>query len=190
MRTEALDMMREQEKVLRQMRKQLDNMSIDAIDREIADKRIISNELKRVQRVTRNAAKSALNGDQMQASKGVRMTQYKQVMGGNINILKRRRQYVDIDTSKYNRQSRRYRSERSKLIASYWGESRSFVLRIQQHGTVNRTAGTRYSSRGGSGNRGKIIAKDFMSTTRNEMQVAADNIIRQLSFMDQLFLME
>ena len=190
MRTEALDMMREQEKVLRKMRKQLQNMSIDEIDRKATDKRIVETELKRVQKATRAAAKSALNGDRMQASKGVRMVKYKSIQGGNINILTRRNGGVEIDTREFNRQGRRFRSERSKLIASYWGASRSYVLRWRQAGTQDRTAGTKYSNRGGSGFRSRITAKDYMSTARSEMQVAADNIVRQLSFMDKLFMQE
>lgn len=191
MRTSAIDAMRDQEKVLAQMRKQLKNMSIDEIDRKATDKRIVETELKRVQKATRSAAKSALNGDRMQAYKGVRMVKYKSIQGGNINILTRRNGGVEIDSREYNRQGRRFRSERSKLIASYWGASRSYVLRWQQTGIQSaRTAGTKYSSRGGSGNRGVITAKDFMSTARSEMQVAADNIVRQLSFIDKLFMQE
>lgn len=184
----ALDIMREQEKVIRQMQKQLENMSIDEIDRKATDKRIVETELKRVQKATRAAAKSALGGDRMQAVKGVRMVKYKSIQGGNINILTRKSGGVEINSAEYNRQGRRFRSERSKLIASYWGASRSYVLRWQQAGTASRTAGTKYSSKGGKGNRGMILARDFMSTARSEMQVAADNIVRQLTFIDELFL--
>ena len=180
----------EQDRVIEQMRKQLENMSITEIDKVATKKNLVGNELKRVQTATRNAAKAALGGDGMQAYRGVRMTRYKEIQGGNINILHKRGN-VKIDTRKYNGVGltrHRFRSERSKLLASYWGESRSFVLRIQQHGTKARTAGTKHSSAGGSGNRGIILAKDFMSTARSEMQQAADNIVRQLSFIDQLFM--
>lgn len=188
MRTSALDNMREQERILRLMRRQLDGMSASQIDRKATERNIYRNELSRVRRVTRHAAYNALNGDQMKAAQGVRMVRYKRVQGGNINILTRRAGGVEIDSREYNRQGRRFRSERSKLMASYWGASRSFVLRWLQAGTDNRTAGTRYSSRGGSGNRGAIVARDFMRTARNEMQTAADNVVRQLSFIDELFL--
>ena len=188
MRTSALDNMREQERILRLMRRQLDGMSASQIDRKATERNIYRNELSRVRRVTRNAARNALNGDQMKAAQGVRMVRYKRVQGGNINILTRSAGGAEIDSREYNRQGRRFRSERSKLMASYWGSSRSFVLRWLQAGTDNRTAGTRYSSRGGSGNRGAIVARDFMRTARNEMQTAADNVVRQLSFIDELFL--
>lgn len=178
------------DRVIELMRKQLENMSIDEIDRKATEKRIIETELKRVQQATRTAAKSALNGDKMQAYKGVRMVKYKRIQGGNINILERKAGGIEIDSREYNRQGKRYRSERSRLTASYWGASRSFVMRIVQHGTIMRKAGTRYSDKGGKGNRGRIIARDFMNTTRSEMQVAADNIVRQLTFIDKLFMQE
>jgi len=191
MRTSALESIASSEQVIARMRKQLENMSIKEIDKKATDKRIIETELKRVQKATRSAAQSALN-DRMEAYKGVRMTKYKSIQGGNVNILYKRGN-VTLDARAYDgtdRKRHRYRSERSKLIASYWGASRSFVLRIQQHGTQARTAGGKYSSRGGSGNRGIILAKDFMSTARTEMQVAAENVVRQLSFIEQLFMQE
>ena len=192
MRTSALESMAATEKVIRRMKQQVEHMSIKEIDRKATDKKIMANELSRVRRATQSAAKAALNGDQMEARKGVRMVLYKRIQGGNINILTPRRGgVVLIDVEKYNRQGNRYRSERSKLIASYWGKSRSYVLRWQQTGIdTDRIAGTKYSSRGGNGNRGTIRAKDFMATARTEMQVAADNVVRQLSFMEQLFMQE
>lgn len=193
MRQEALDSIAQTEKVLRKMHKQMENMSIKEIDRVATEKRIFTNEGKRVQKVTQAAAKSALNGDRMQASKGVRMVPYKSVQGFNVNILARKNGSVLIDSRKYEGADlirNRYRSERSKLLASYWGKSRSFALRIAQHGTQVRTAGTKYSSKGGRGNRGVIKATDFMSTARSEIQKSADNIVRQLSFMEQLFMKE
>lgn len=189
MRQDALDSIAYSEKAIRKMRKTVDNMSIKIIDKKATEKRIFTNELKRVQTATRAAAKAALNGDQMQASKGVRMVKYKSIQGGNVNILYKRGS-VTLDAHKYDgteRKRHRFRSERSKLLASYWGESRSFVLRIQQHGTVDRTAGIRYSSKGGSGYRKYVKAKDYMSTARNEMERATENIVRQLSFMEELF---
>ena len=145
MRTSALESIAATEKVVRRMQQQLEHMSVKEIDRKATDKKIMANELRRVRKATQAAAKTALNGDRMQANKGVRMVLYKTIQGGNINILTTRRGGVEINTEKYNRQGNRYRSERSKLIASYWGASRSYVLRWQQAGTEQRTAGTKYS---------------------------------------------
>ena len=190
MRTSALESVAATEKVIRRMQQQLEHMSVKEIDRKATEKKIMVNEARRVRKATQAAAKIALNGDQMQASKGVRTNVYRSILGFNVNILTRRRNYVEINTEKYNRQGNRFRSERSKLIASYWGESRSYVLRWTETGTQKRTAGIKYSSRGGSGNRGMIIAKDFMATAHTEMQAAADNVVRQLSFIEQLFMQE
>jgi len=178
------DLQIEQDRVIEQMRKQLANMSATEINKKATKQRIVDSELKNVLKVTRSAAKKVLGNDRMQASKGVRMVKYKSVFGGNINILTGRGS-VQIDSSIYNRQGRRYRSERSRLIASYYGASRSFVLRWTQAGTQVRTAGSKGNSRGGSGNRGAILAKDFMSTAVTGMSQAADNIVRHLGFLIQ-----
>ena len=181
---DASDLQAEQNRVIEQMRKQLANISPSEINKKATKQRIVDSELKNVQKATQTAAKKALGTDRMQASKGVRMVKYKSVFGGNINILTGRGG-VQIDSSVYNRQGRRYRSERSKMIASYYGASRSFVLRWMQAGTQVRTAGSKGNSRGGSGNRGMILAKDFMSTASTGMSQAADNIVRQLGFLIQ-----
>lgn len=173
------DLQAEQDRVIEQMRKQLASMSASEINKKATERRIVDTQLKRVQKATQQAAKSRLGADRMQASKGVRMVKYKSILGGNVNILSKPGG-VTIDSSVYNRVSPRYRSERTKMMQSYYGASRSFVLRWVQAGTKNRTAGTRYSDKGGRGNRGAILARDFMSTARNEMQSAADMIVRQL----------
>lgn len=185
---DATALQAEQECVIEQMRRQLANMSYAEIDKKATQQRIVDTQLRRVQKATQAAAKSALKGDRMQASKGVRMVKYKSVFGGNINILTKRGG-VTIDSSVYNRVSRRYRSERTKMMQSYYGASRSFVLRWIQAGTKDRIAGTKASSRGGRGNRGAILGRDFMSTARNEMQTTADIIVRQLDVItEQQFL--
>ena len=178
------DLQAEQNRVIEQMRKQLANMSASEINKQATQQRIVDTQLKRVQKATQQAAKGVLGADRMQASKGVRMVKYKGVFGGNVNILTKPGG-VTIDSSIYNRSSRRYRSERTKMMQSYYGASRSFVLRWIEAGTKSRTAGTKYSSRGGSGNRGAILARDFMSTGRNEMQNAADMIARQLAVITE-----
>lgn len=179
----------ELDEVIEQLRIQLANMSWEQIDKEATGKKIVDSQLRRVQSATKSAAKSALNGDRMEASKGVRVNRYKGVLGGNVNILTKRGRSITIDMREYTRPSRRYRSERTKMMQSYWGPSRSFVLRWLQAGTKDREAGTKYGSRGGRGNRGRITARDFMSTARSGMQTAADNVTRQLSvIMEKQFL--
>ena len=178
------DLQAEQDRVIEQMRKQLANMSASEINKKATQQRIVDTQLKRVQKATQQAAKGALGADRMQAYKGVRMVKYKSIFGGNVNILSKPGG-VTIDSSVYNRVSPRYRSERTKMMQSYYGASRSFVLRWIQAGTTSRTAGTNYSNKGGSGNRGAILARDFMRTGRNEMQNAADMIVRQLAVITE-----
>ena len=81
------------------------------------------------------------------------------------------------------RQRNRYRSSRTKALQEYAGPSRSFVLRFIEGGTIQRTAGTKYSSKGGSGNRGIITAKHFMSTAQSQMSSAPERLWKQLEII-------
>ena len=178
----------DQEKVINSMKRQLAQMDISEIDKKATQKKLVDTELKRVQRATQQAARAALGSDTKQAFKGVRLVKYKRVMGGNINILTPRKGSTYVISSERPRIRNRYRSDRTKQMESYAGPSRSFVLRFIEGGTVQRTAGTKYSNKGGSGNRGAITAKGFMSTAQSEMSRSPENLWKQISLiMEQQF---
>ena len=182
------DLQGQQDKVISSMQKQLANMDWSLIDRKATEKKLVDTELKRVQKATQQAARAALGDDKRQAYKGIRVTKYKRIMGGNVNILSPRKGGTYVVASDTARIRNRYRSERSKMMASYAGPSRSFVLRFIEGGTMVRTAGTKYSSKGGSGNRGAITAKSYMSTAQAEMSRAPENLMRQIGLiMDKQF---
>lgn len=120
---------------------------------------------KELQRIIRNAigearkrvildAKDVLENDPRHAYKAVRNSVYKQILGGQINILSSRRRGA---ATKYERPkkerpanarggNRRPRSYRTMQLDSYEGADRAFILRFQNAGTVERE--TRYGSRG------------------------------------------
>lgn len=186
MRQDALDAYAAHERIIANMRKQLASMDYAQIDKKATQKKLVDTELKRVQKATQQAAKSALGSDPRQAYKGVRVVKYKRIMGGNVNILSPRKgaTYVITSGSLVARQRNRYVSERTKALQSYAGPSRSFVLRFIEGGiTTPRTAGTKYSSRGGSGNRGIITARRFMTTAQSEMSTAPDRLWKQLEII-------
>lgn len=175
-----MDLQQEQDKVIASMRQQLANLDYSQIDKKATQKKLVDTELKRVQKATQQAARAALGDDRRQAYKGVRMVKYKRIMGGNINILSPRKGSTYVVGSESARIRNRFRSERSKMMAGYAGPSRSFVLRFIEGGTVQRTAGTKYSSKGGSGNRGAITARNFMSTAQSEMSRSPENLMKQI----------
>lgn len=176
----SVDWQKEHQRVITAMRSQLDSMGADKIDFEMTKRKAVDRELNRVRSAVQQSARSVLGSSRHSAEKGVRINKYKSVFGGNVNILTTKKGGVLIDTSIYNRPHRRFTSERTKLMESYWGQSRSFILRWMETGTSSRTAGTRYSARGGSGNRGAVTARSFFpSAAGSAMQRAADNLIEQ-----------
>lgn len=100
-------------------------------------------------------AKDVLENDPRNAYKAVRSSVYKQILGGQINILPSRKRGAP---TKYQRPrkldqnptqrggNRRLRSQRTLQVESYEGVDRGFILRFQNAGTAERE--TRFGGRG------------------------------------------
>ena len=185
MRTSALEAYAAHERIIANMHRQLSKMDIKEVDKQATEKKLVDTELKRVQRLTQDAARAAMGSDPRQAYKGVSVVKYKRIMGGNINILTKKKGGIYVMSSEAPRLRNRYRSERTKALQSYAGPSRSFVLRFLESGTYKgkRTAGTKYSSRGGNGNRGIITARHFMRVAQYEMSTSPDRLWKQLEII-------
>ena len=102
---------------------------------------------------------------------------YRQLLGGNINILRKTRAtagastYTPTRTLKPGQRggNRRPRSPRTEQVDSYFGRDRAWILRIISSGTDTRH--TRY------GNRGSIAARNwFQNMAPKEMELAAGNL--------------
>lgn len=100
-------------------------------------------------------AKDALENDPRQAYRAVRYSVYKQILGGQVNILNGRKRGAPtkyqrprkLDQNPHQRGgNRRRRSIDTLRYESYQGADRSFILRFQQSGTIDRE--TRYGARG------------------------------------------
>lgn len=120
------------------------------------------------------AARSAMDSDPRDAYKAVRTMVYRQILGGNINILNKKK--AGSSRSSYEpkrtlRQgqvggNRRLRSQRTEQVDGYMGSDRGFILRFVNAGTKKRS--TRY------GNRGAVRARNFFgNTSQRAMQEAA-----------------
>jgi hypothetical protein len=118
----------------------------------------------------------------------VKHTVYKQLFGGNLSILQKRRagakhEYNPPRTLRTGQRggNRRLRSERTKQLNSYYGADRGFVLRFLASGTVPRH--TRY------GNRGSIrqtnwfghVAPFQMETAAKEVAEAINEYVTQVT---------
>ena len=133
------------------------------------------------------AARQAMDSDPRQAYKAVRTMVYRQILGGNINILNKKKAGSGKSTYQPTRTlrpgqrggNRRPRSQRTEQVDSYMGSDRGFILRFVNGGTAQRS--TRY------GNRGAIAPRGwFGNNSQRAMEEAAgqfaqqiDNLIKQ-----------
>ena len=118
--------------------------------------------------------------DPRHAYKAVRNSVYKQIFGGQINILSSRHRgaatrYVRKGTLQEGQRggNRRKRSERTMQIDSYEGVDRGFILRFLNAGTVERE--TRY------GSRGALRARHWFGTSSAfQMDAAASRVAEKI----------
>lgn len=116
--------------------------------------------------------------DPRHAYKAVRNSVYKQIFGGQINILSSRKRGAPtryqrprkLDDNPHQRGgNRRKRSLRTMQLDSYEGADRGFILRFQNAGTVDRE--TRY------GNRGSLRARNWFGvSSAYQMDAAATKV--------------
>ena len=129
------------------------------------------------------AARGAMGSDPRGAAKGIRLSVYKKILGGNVNILNMRKKAGNPTTYEPPRKlqphqrggNRVPRGERTNKVMHYGPHDRQFILRFINSGTSDRMAGTR----GGrlSGNRGSIAARNFFgSAGSSALTKAADNL--------------
>ena len=130
-----------------------------------------------------SAARGAMGSDPRGAAHGIRLSVYKKILGGNVNILNMRKKAGKPTTYEPPRKlqphqrggNRVPRGERTNTVMHYGPHDRQWILRFINSGTSDRMAGTR----GGrlSGNRGSIAARNFFgSAGSSALTKAADNL--------------
>ena len=130
-----------------------------------------------------SAARGAMDSDPRGAAHGIRLSVYKKILGGNVNILNMRKKAGKPTTYEPPRKlqphqrggNRVPRGERTNEVMHYGPHDRQWILRFINSGTSDRMAGTR----GGrlSGNRGSIAARNFFgSAGSSALTKAADNL--------------
>jgi hypothetical protein len=167
-------------------------------------RRRVNNVIKRVLNQARKElsekAQGELPNDPRHAYKAVRSAVYRRILGGNLNILPRRKAGHPTGYRKPlkglpNRGGNRCgRSERTKQLEGYEGADRGFILRFINAGTIDRSIvsytdrnGHRHDLRSGSsrnikthaltGNRGSISARNwFGQASHNALVNAAESI--------------
>ena len=191
-----------------EQRKELDKllMSNPAMEKKVQG--LVRQVLMAVRGNLSKAAADAIGNDPRRAAKAVRSVVYKQLLGGQVNILNKKRAsktkstYEPTRTLKSGQRggNRRMRSERTYKLESYYGGDRGFVLRFINAGTQNRTIkfkddpgreNVHRGSRGGNlskygktintGFRGHIAPRNFFGDRSHaEMEAAAQNLEKMI----------
>ena len=126
-------------------------------------------------------AQDVLENDPRHAYKAVRNSVYKQILGGQINILSSRKRGAATKWTKPKKDrpenarggNRRKRSERTMQLDSYEGVDRGFILRFLNAGTAERE--TRY------GKRGSLAARHWFGISSVfQMDAAASRIAEEI----------
>lgn len=119
--------------------------------------------------------------DPRHAYKAVRNSVYKQIFGGQINILSSRKRGAATSWVKPRKDrpanarggNRRPRSQRTMQLDSYEGADRGFILRFLNAGTVERQ--TRY------GSRGSLTARHWFGvSSAYQMDAAATRVAEEI----------
>lgn len=197
-----------------EQRKELEKlmMSNPAMEKKVQG--LIRKVLNEVRKNIGAAAKDEMKSDPRQAYKAVRTAVYKRILGGNVNILQKRRggggaggAYTPTRTLKSGQRggNRRERSERTMKLESYTGSDRGFVLRFLNAGTQDRVVRfnpnsarehVHRGSQGGdrnkygktinTGYRGRITPRNFFGNrSHQEMEKAAQNLERMIDELIQ-----
>ena len=150
---------------------------------------IMREAMKTARKDVTDTAKSVLDNDPRKAYQAVRAAVWRKVLGGNVNILQRRKangkQYVGGNIGQ------RGATRRTRQLAGYYGSDRGFVLRFLNAGTGHRTVNgmngkTGFSLdarkgrgkrvyKGNLGNRESITAREwFKPSADSALQHAAE----------------
>lgn len=161
---------------------------------------VIREVLKEARKSISNDARGVMEDDPRRAYTAVRSAVYKRILGGQVNILSRRKagksgNYQKPRKGLPRRGGNRWgRSKRTQQLEGYEGMDRGFVLRFLNAGTVDRMI-TSYTDKNGErhnlgssgtqniktralgGNRGSISARNwFGSSSQQAMQKASEHL--------------
>lgn len=192
---------------LNELTKKLDAMLSTDREMEKAVRGIISDVLKAVRAQLSSNASAGLQmkSDPHEAKRAIKTTVYRQILGGNVSILSKRKAGAMIDTwlpSTHTGRggNRRKRGGRTKALQSYRGSDRGFILRFLNQGTDSRTimnfqvddrrGNVRRGSRGGdvskygktvnTGNRGTITARNWFGSASQSVLQAKSQLLADL----------
>lgn len=160
---------------------------------------VIKTVLSEARRQVTQHAQDAMDSDPRHAYKAVRSAVYRRILGGNLNILQKRKAGAPTSYQKPRKGlpkrggNRWGRSERTKQLEGYEGTDRGFILRFINAGASNRairsytdSSGTRHDllthAKGGS--RGNISARNWFGQASQQALENASASMQE--FIDQI----
>lgn len=185
-------------------REELDSLMLKNPEMEKRVQKLVRKVLQHVRSDVSKAAKNAMKSSPRQAYKAVKTAVYRQILGGNVSILDKKRAGVKFSQYEPPRKlrprqrggNRMERSQRTRDLMSYAGPDRAFVLRFLNSGTDMRYAGYGRNGRtesqkvdylmrtGGLGKRGRIAPRNFFgSAAHTAMRKASEELVQ---LIDQL----
>lgn len=145
-------------------------------------RKLIRKVLKEARKNLSDDAASFIKNDPRKASRAVKYAVYKQIFGGNLSILSKRKagaKYQLVKERKLNPgqiggNRRKYVDDDRNRLQNYYGADRGFILRFLNAGTDDRK--TRY------GNRGSLRKSGWFERTAPwEMQAAAIEVANEIN---------
>jgi hypothetical protein len=176
--------------------KQLEALMMSNPEMEKRVQKLVRQVLMTVRRAVAQQAKGAMKSDPRQAYKAVKTAVYRQILGGSVSILNKRRgstQFSDYEPPRKLRTgqrggNRRTRTGRTSDLIHYAGPDRAFILRFLNAGTTDRGIEftydesrkvSKWNKHPNTGNRGRIRARGFFATSSHQaMRKAADELTK------------
>ena len=188
-----------------QQRQELENLLMSNPNMEKKVQKIVRKVLSHVRKDVSQAARGAMNADPRQAYKAVKTAVYRQILGGNVSILNKKKRGTQFSAYEPPRKlrpkqrggNRMSRSPRTDDLMHYAGPDRAFILRFINAGTMDRYAGhgrnkgdnsERAWATGGLGFRGRIAPRNFFALTSHSAMRKASQELQQL--IDELIKQE
>lgn len=187
-----------------QQRQELESllMSNPAMEKKV--QKIVRTVLGHVRKDVSQAARGAMHADPRQAYKAVKTAVYRQILGGNVSILNKKRRGTQFSAYEPPRNpsrrggNRMTRSGRTADLIHYAGPDRAFVLRFLNQGTNPRVIKDfkydenrkvdKWNRHPNTGFRGRIAPRNFFSLTSHSAMRKASEELTQL--IDQLIKQE
>ena len=187
-----------------QQRQELENLLMSNPNMEKKVQKIVRTVLGHVRKDVSQAARGAMHADPRQAYKAVKTAVYRQILGGNVSILNKKRRGTQFSAYEPPRNpsrrggNRMTRSGRTADLIHYAGPDRAFVLRFLNQGTNPRVIKDfkydenrkvdKWNKHPNTGFRGRIAPRNFFALTSHSAMRKASQELQQL--IDELIKQE